>query len=166
MGIENWTDDQLALMEQRYRNANKTEGGRYSLPEVLLERRRRLPSVQGPREVAARIIALAKTSPDGFTTYGDLWKSFNPGIPWKGNYTQNLVAKSLGRVIHYCVSNNLPILTVLVRRNNKKLSNKAVENICNECRELGIQIETDHLAFVEQQARLARDVVLGNLPVE
>jgi hypothetical protein len=144
---------------------NRTEGGKYSLSEILLEKRRRKPSAFGVREVAAKIIELAAKSEDGLTTYGDIWNAFRPGVPWEGHKTLRIVADSLYRVIHYCVTNQLPILTVLVvRGSNRRLTSEAISNIFNECKELGIDVGTNPKAFVDEQIRLSRTLVIDRLP--
>jgi hypothetical protein len=135
MSIENLTDDQLENFAANYRRHKRTEGGKYSLSEILLEQRRRSPSPFGTREVAARILDLARQSRDGFITYGELWRSFRPDSPWSGHGTQQIVAQSLFRVIGYCVRHHLPIVTVLVvRSSNRRLSAEAVQNVYEECK--------------------------------
>jgi hypothetical protein len=117
------------------------------------------------REVAAKIVELAARSDDGLVTYGDIWKAFCPNIPWEGHKTLRIVANSLGKVIYYCVTNQLPILTVLVvRGGNRKLSSKAIENISRECRELGVNVRPDPKAFVENQIQLSRTFIIDQLP--
>jgi hypothetical protein len=165
MPISDLSDGDLERFEANYRRLNRTEGGIYSLREILLEKKRRKPSPFGVREVAAKIIELAAESRDGLLTYGDIWNAFRPGIPWEGHHSQKIVADSLGRVIHYCIANRLPILTVLVvRSNNRRLTDDAIRNIANECRELGIDTGPDSHAFVDTQIELSRAVAVENLP--
>jgi len=167
MSIGNLTDDQLERFAANYRRCNQTEGGKYSLREILLEQRRRTPSPFGTREVAAKIIELARQSNDGFITYGELRHSFRPDSPWSGHGTQQIVAQSLFRVIGYCVRNKLPIVTVLVvRGSNRKLSAEAVQNIYNECKELGLETGLNADAFVKDQIKMARALTLYDLPGE
>ncbi len=129
MRISDLSDKELDRFEASYRRENKTKGGRFSLSEILLEKKRRKPSPFGVREVAAKIIELAALSNDGLVTYGDIWNAFRPNVPWEAHKTLRIVSDSLSRVIYYCVINRLPILTVLVvRSSNRKLSSKAVEN--------------------------------------
>src|ERR1700675_1560273 len=120
MSIESLTDDQLENFAANYRRNKRTQGGKYSLSEILLEQRRRSPSPFGTREVAAKILELARQSNDGFLTYGELWRSFRPDSPWSGHGTQQIVAQSLFRVIGYCVRHQLPIITVLVVRGTSR----------------------------------------------
>ena len=69
-------------------------------------------------------------------------------------------------MIHYCVTNQLPILTVLVvRGSNRRLTSEAVNNIFNECKELGIDVGTNPKTFVDEQIRLSRAVAIDRLPV-
>lgn len=165
MGIEQLSDEQLDAFESNYRKAKKTNGGKYSLSEILLEKLRRKPAVFGTREVAAKIIELALQSKDGLCTYGQIWSEFRPNTLWEGHKTLAVVAASLGRVVHYCVTNNLPILTTLVvQTGSRRLSHEAIQNIYNECRELGISVGTDPEAFVQTQAELARRLALHDLP--
>jgi hypothetical protein len=165
--ISDFSDVELDTFESRYRAAGKTDGGIFSLQEILLEKLKRKPSVFGIRETAARIVELCARSPDGLVTYGEIWKSFRPNSPWEGNKTQQIVANSLGRVVHYCVMHRLPILTVLVvRGGNRRLSQEAIANICNECRELGLDVDADAEQFIQRQSDLARAVVISQLPPE
>ena len=60
MGIEQLSDEQLDTFESNYRKAKKTEGGKYSLSEILLEKLPRKPAVFGTRQVAAKIIEWRK----------------------------------------------------------------------------------------------------------
>ena len=157
MAIEQLSDEQLDAFESNYRKAKKTEGGKYSLSEILLEKLRRKPAVFGTREVAAKIIELAQQSADGLCTYGQIWSEFGPSTPWEGHKTLAVVAPSLGRVVHYCVTNNLPILTTLVvQTGTRRLSHEVMQNIYNDCRELGVSVGPDPEAFVRTQAELAR----------
>jgi len=165
MPISALSDKQLDQLEANYRRANKTQGGTYSLSEVLLEKNRRRPNPFGVREVAAKIVELARLSDDGFVTYGDIWKAFRPDVPWEGHKTLRIVADSLCSVIHYCVTNRLPVLTVLVvRGSNRSLSKQAVENIFRVSRELGLDVGLDPKAFVDGQIELSRAVVIDRLP--
>jgi hypothetical protein len=165
MPISDLSDKELENFEAAYRRKNKIEGGKYSLSEILLEMKRRKPSAFGVREVAAKILELASASPDGLVTYGELWAAFRPDIPWSGHKTLRIVADSLGRVIHYCVTNGLPIVTVLVvQASNRRLSSDAIKNISTECRELGVPVGPDPKAFVDDQVRLARAILPQQLP--
>jgi hypothetical protein len=165
MPISDLSDEELDRFEANYRRENRMEGGKYSLSEILLEKKRRNPSPFGVREVAGKIIELGGASDDGLVTYGDIWNAFRPNSPWEGHKTLRIVANTLGRVIYYCVTNRLPILTVLVvRSNNRRLSSQAIENICRECRELGVDVGPDPMAFVENQIELSRNFVIDQLP--
>jgi hypothetical protein len=44
MPISDLSDKELDRFEASYRRANKTEGGKYSLSEILLEKQRRNPA--------------------------------------------------------------------------------------------------------------------------
>jgi hypothetical protein len=165
MLISDLTDHQLDVLEANYRRAKKTEGGKYSLSDVLLEKKRRKPSAFGVRELAAKIIEMVRLSHDGFVTYLEIWKAFRPDVPWEGHKSLRLMSDSLDRVIHYCVTNRLPILTVLVvRTDTRTLTREAVEGICNSCRELGVDVGLDPKEFVDKQMELSRAVSVESLP--
>jgi hypothetical protein len=165
--VSDLSDNELEIMEANYRRAGRTEGGKFSLREVLLERKRRKPSAFDTREVAARIVELAGCSADGFVTYGEIWKSFRPESQWEGHKNLRIMADTLGRVIYYCVKHQLPILTVLVvRGSNRKLSDQAIENIYNECRELGINVGFDPRAFVQSQIEQSRTILAAQIPAD
>lgn len=165
MNVQDLTDEQLDVFEANYRRVKKTEGGKYPLSVILLEKLRQKPAPFGVREVAAKIVELARLSDDGLCTYGQIWSEFRPNVPWEGHKTLSIVASSLGRVVHYCVTNNLPILTTLVvQTGTRQLSEKAVQNIYNECKELGVSVDPDPASFVSKQADLARGLTIGDLP--
>lgn len=167
MSIEGISVDRLRDMERRYVERGLTTGGPYSLFEIRVELRRRLPSDFDVREVARKIIELARASPTQLTTYKAVWDSLLPGRPWKGNHSQQMMANAFGKVIAYCHRHQLPALTVLVVNGSKgTLTAKAILNIANECRELGMNTEPNDRAFVERQAEEARAIALDGLPVE
>ena len=100
-------------------------------------------------------------------TYGEIWNVFRPNIPWEGHKTLRIVADSLERVIQYCVTHGLPILTVLVvRTNERNLSPQAIQRIYEECRELGMNVGPDPNAFVASQVALSRAIIVDQLPNE
>lgn len=165
MAIEDLTNEQLKTLEENYVRANKTEGGKYSLYEVRVERRRRSPSPFETRQVAQKIIEMARNAPDGLVTYGAIWKAFRPNEKWVGHNPRSIMSNTLGRVISYCVRNRLPILTVLVvQASTKRLSPEAIKNICEECQSLGVDIGPDRQTFVDQQAAAARALIAAALP--
>ncbi|QQS14071.1 MAG: hypothetical protein IPK81_07780 [Rhodospirillales bacterium] len=167
MPISDLTDDQLENLHNNYRRMDRTGGGKYSLAEVLLERRRRLPSPFDTREVAQRIIELSKKSEDNLLTYGQLWASFRPNTPWQGRHSQQVMSNTLERVISYCIRNELPILTVLVVQSAaRQLSPEAVARICRECTELGVDTGVDALSFINDQIDRSKRLVVENLPTE
>lgn len=165
MPISDLSNDELDNFEANYRRTDRTEGGKYTLAEILLEKKRRKPSPFGVREVAAKIIELAAASEDGLVTYGEIWKAFSPNVAWEGHRTLRIVADSLERVIQYCVMHGLPILTVLVVRTGERtLSSQAIERIYQECRELGVNVGPDPKAFADRQIGLAKTLVVDQLP--
>lgn len=142
-----------------------TQGGKYTLQEILLEQKRRLPTYWSAKDVTTRIVELASSSTDGLVTYGDLWKSFNPAIPWEGHKTLRVVANALGKAIYYCVTNRLPIVTVLVvRGQTRRLSTEAITNIYQECKELGVDVGLSDVDFVQAEIRKAMDLLVTDLP--
>ena len=164
MPISDLTDDQLDRFEANYRQRNKTEGGIYSLSEILLEKKRRRPCEFGVREVAAKIIELAAASEDGLVAYSDIWSAFRTD-PWTGHKSLTIISDALDRVIHYCVINRLPILTVLVvQKHARTLSGQAIENIYEACKDLGVDAGLDPTTFVKREIERSRSVLLHNLP--
>jgi hypothetical protein len=95
MAISDLTDKQIASVIKRYRESSKTEGGPYSLADLLLEQKRRSPSEFPVVETAKAIIKMSKASHDGLVTYLDLWNEFRPGVPWKGQGSQRTMANAL-----------------------------------------------------------------------
>ena len=95
MSVTDLSDEELERVKRRYLAANKQEGGPFTLREILLEQLKRKPSAFGVVETARKIIELATQSKDGLVTYGDLWKVFCPGAPWKANYSRRVVERPL-----------------------------------------------------------------------
>lgn len=158
MSISNLTDRQLTTMQANYSRQGVTVGGTYTLAEVLLEKKRRTPSVLNAVEVASAIIRQARASDDSLTTYRALWGEFYPNVEWKGNNSQRIIRNALGVAIAYCVANRLPIVTALVVPSlTRKLTEKAVSNIYNEAKWLGVDVGLNAAEFVasQQKASLA-----------
>lgn len=165
MAVTDLTNPQLAAFIANYRKAGMTTGGKYTLAELLLEERRRSPSAFTPVEVARRIMAGAKASDDGRVTYLEIWQAFRPGEEWKGNASVKIVGGSLGRVVEYCIRNGLPIFSVLVvPTGTRKLTDQAIQNIYNECRELGVDTGIDAEAFIRREEARALAFVAQDLP--
>jgi hypothetical protein len=167
MLIAGLTDEQLEVFVENYRNRDAIVGGKFSLGEVLLEQIRRKPTEFPPREMAEKIIELVQNSEDGVCTYGELWSEFRPADRWEGNKTQKKVTNGLAHVIRYCRSHNLPILsTLVVKAGKRQLEPKAVRNIYEFCRDLGLDVGLDPEGFVTKQAELARALCINDLPIE
>jgi hypothetical protein len=163
--VQSLTDRQIADVIRRYREKGLTEGGPWSLAELLMEQRRRIKSDLPTVAVAKKIIELASASADGLTTYKEIWTAFRPGEDWVGNKSQQIVANALARVVEYCVRTGLPILTVLVVQSaGRRLDPKAVANIYNEARELGVTTGADIPSFIENEREQARRVVAAQVP--
>ena len=159
------TDKQIASNIAAYRQRGLTTGGPFTLAELLMEQKRRMPAAFPHVEVARRIVQGAKVSPDGRITYLDLWNHFVPGKEWKANASIKQVGNSLGHVIEYCVRLCLPILTVLVvQSGSRKLAPEAIANIYNECRDLGVDVGADAAAFIRREEEKALAFLAADLP--
>lgn len=163
--IQDVPTDRLRDLERRYIEQGLSEGGPYSLHDIRIELRRRLPSDFDVRLVARQIIELARASATQLTTYKALWDSLLPGKEWKGNNSQRIMANTLGNVIAYCRLHHLPVLTVLVINGSKgALTDKAISNIARECRDLGMDTGPTDRDFVERQTAAARALSIDSLP--
>lgn len=158
-------DPAIASNIAAYRKQGVSTGGHYTLAELLMEQRRRKPSVFPHIQVAHFIVNEAKQAEDGRVTYLEIWRAFAPGKDWQGNASVKVLGAGLGRVVEYCVRNRLPILSVLVvPTSTRKLTEKAIQNIFNECRELGVDTGSDALAFIEREERKSLNFAVGDLP--
>ena len=165
MNIESWNDKQIASVIARYRKRGLTEGGPFSLADLLMEQRRRIKTEIPPVALARKIVELARESDDGLVTYKELWIQFRPDEAWVGNKSQQIMGNALARVVEYCVRHQLPILTALVvKTGSRTLDPKAVSNICNDARDLGITVGPDEARFIDEQQSAARTVVHAQLP--
>jgi hypothetical protein len=153
-------DDGLEAAIKRYRERGLTVGGPFSLAELLLEQKRRSKSEFYGRTVVEAIMYAARGSESCYTTYRDLHEQLYPGEPWKGNYSRSLMMQALDKAIHYCVGTKLPILSVLVvRSDDRKLSEQAIQNIYNECKEMGLDVGLEPEKFVSEQIALSKEWV-------
>lgn len=163
--ISDYTDQELENFKKAYLKAKKIEGGKFSLTEIELEMARRLPNPFGVRQLAAKIKELGSISNDGLVTYGQIWKEFRPGIPWKANYSRRVVGQALGTVIYYCIKKQIPILSTLVVAGGKReLTDQAVQNIYDECKKYGVDVGLNPRAFVVKEQKRAREFPIERLP--
>jgi len=166
MAIENIPLKNLQDNIRRYRARGLTEGGRYSLTELLQEVRRREVSPFPVVPMARAILEQSQASDDGLTTYKALWHAFT-NKPWKGNASQAQIGKALGQVIAYCSRQGLPVITTLVvRSDTRQLAEEAIINIYSEAREYGYDVSYDAQKFVEEQRARARQCQVGQCPDE
>lgn len=163
--ISEFSDRELDNLITNYRKSGKEEGGVYALAEVRLEKARRIKSPFPPRDVAKVIVESAQQSDDGNVTYKEIWLAFRPDDDWMGNMSQTEVGNALGRVIAWCVDNQLPILsTLVVRSDSRKHTAQAEQNIYDEAKNLGVDVGIHPRMFVQGQAEKARKLMVGSLP--
>jgi len=137
--IEDCTDKELEALRNNYHNKGKTEGGPYTLPEVNRELLNRRASDMDGKTISEAIVKLATQNENGFTSYGELFKEIHKK-DFLGNNSQRIISADLDRAIHYCISENWPIVTTLViNQSENDLTPKAIENIYDSCRELGLE---------------------------
>ena len=165
MSIKDISDAQLENLEQNYRNKGLTEGGKYSLKEVLSEKLRRQGKKFNGRDVAKTILELAQNRGDGKVTYKELWQKFYPSKEWKGHSSLAEVRAALGAAVNYCIESELPLITsIVVQTESGENSQKAKENMRNAAREWGFQIHETAEEFVHQQAQKTLQLDPEKLP--
>lgn len=159
MEIGDLTDRQINTFIANYERSGKVDGGNFPLSELRLEKQRRIASPFPPAETAKAIVEMAKKSKDGLVTYKEIWQKFRPNSVWTGNAPRAEMAKALGRVIAYCIDNQLPILTTLVvKGDTRKHSPDAIKNICNEVRSYGVDVGADPLTFIKGEQDRSRSM--------
>lgn len=167
MDIKDRDDKEIQNFIANYREAGKTEGGIYSLEELLLEDLRRRGGTYSGREVTEKVLSLAKNSSDGRTTYGELWERLYPEEKWTGQNNIKTIGKNLNSAIYYCVTNGLPVVSVLVvPATARKLTDKAVSNIYETCKELGVDTGPVQADFIQRQTEKALKLIVSDLPSE
>jgi len=163
--IEELSEVELSRFIRNYQASDKSEGGIFQLSELLVERLRRTPTIKSPRDVFKFVVEAASAATDGQTTYQEVWGFLQPGEPWKGNHSIKVVGGTLGAVIAYCVQNELPIVsTLVVQSGNRKLSDRAVQNIYNDCKLYGVNVGPIAEKFVARETQRARELNLRDLP--
>jgi len=164
MELKDLTDQQINNFIANYEKSGKVEGGKFTLSELRLERQRRIVSPFPPAETAKAIVEMAQTSKDGLVSYKEVWQRFRPNAVWTGNAPRAEMAKALGRVIAFCIDNELPILTALVvKGSTRSHSPEAIQNICNEARSYGINVGIDPHEFVKNQQERSRSLAIEAL---
>jgi hypothetical protein len=163
--IQELTDQQLLNFIKSYGRAGKTEGGKFSLAQLHVERLRRSPSERSPHEVLKFVVEEARKDPSGTTTYGRVWEFLRPGAPWQGNHSGKLVGSTLGAVIAYCIRNDLPLAsTLVVRSGSRKLSPEAIDAIYQDAKLYGLAVGPIPSDFVRQETERARQMNVADLP--
>ena len=154
------SDRQIADNIRRYRERGLIEGGPFSLAQLLAEQhRRKKAGTLDTLATAQAIVALAKLSATGLTTYADLWSCLRPGEPWQLFPCRAEITNALERVQHYCLRNRLPLLaTLVVNKSERQLTAAARANIAGWAREHGMAVGHDPDAFVIEQQRAALGV--------
>lgn len=154
------SDKQISTMIDNYRRAEKSEGGVFTLAELLIEQSQRIDSGQPPRAIVDAICRLSRESDDGLTSYKSIWTEFYPDKDFVGNSTQKIVGKMLGSAAGYCAHNGLPALTTLVvPHNTRQLTDKAMENIHLGWQEFGRDVGSqDPRTFCEAEVIKAKEL--------
>lgn len=154
--LSEWRDEDIESLINNYRARDKTEGGHYTLAELLLEQRRRLCPSVSVSKVVDLICEQSRKSHDGLTTYGELFAELFPGEKWIGNEPRSRMSKILDSVIGYCVDKGIPLISVLVvRKSPRRLDDLAKEEIVRVAKSLGVKV-VDEGAFFEEQVAASK----------
>ncbi len=165
--IEDLSPDELKRFIANYKREEKTDGGIYPLSDLLIEQLRRSDTPKNPKDVLRFVVESASASADGKTTYHDVWTFLHPDTPWKGNHSIKVVGSTLGAVIAYSVRNGLPIVsTLVVQSGSRKLSDRAIQNIYDECKSYGVDVGLVPTDFVAREAERAKHLELDGLPID
>lgn len=161
-------DSTLKDLIERMRAATDTSKAPYKLSDLLAEEHRRQPVGVFPTvETAQKVIELTRASGSGVTTYKAIWSAFRPDEPWKANASLRQVTNALSRVGFYCIWHGLPLIPTLVVNGTKgELTEEARDNLYNAAQERGMSVGPDRDAFVDEQQRLSRQLVIDQLPVD
>jgi len=149
--IQDMSDQELLNLQSNYQKRGVSDGGMFSLAEVNREIYNRTPSEKNGREVADLICSLLQKSGSEHITYKDIWIEIASNAAWQGNHSARIVGNALRVCISYCVENNYPILTTLVRQGTGKITEDAIQNIYNEAKMLGVDVGLSPEKFVTQQ---------------
>lgn len=163
--ISERSNDYIRNFIAAYGREGGTDGGIYTLKELLVEQLRRSPRVRSPRDVLQFIVGTASASPSGTLTYKQLWQFLFPDTNWKGNHSVSVVSDTLNTVIAYCVQHGLPLATTLVvQASSGKLSDSAITKTYEEARQYGYDVGPVAAIFVAQQAERSRELTAEMLP--
>ena len=155
--IEERSTKELENLRKNYLAKDKIEGGPHTLVEVNKELLNRKGSDLDGKDIVNAIISLTNNSPSGITTYGELFTKIH-NKKFIGNSSQSKISKDLDRVIYYCIQNELPIITTLVmRKNQEKLTEQAIQNIYDECKDLGVDVPASPDTFVKSEQEKSRN---------
>lgn len=159
------SDSALKDLIARMREAQDTSKAPYTLAQLLMEEGRRTRVGAFPTiEAAQKVLELAQSSPDGLTTYKEVYHAFRPDAEWKGNAPQNEVTNALGRVGVFCIANGLPLIsTLVVNSGTRDLTEDARNNLYNFARERGVDVGSDRDTFIAHHQERARQVAVESI---
>ena len=141
--IEDLDKEQLETNIANYKRLKVTVGGKYSLAECYLEMERRKGIAYSGHDVALAIVEIAKTSDDGYCTFLEMWKNFNPKREWVGAGCMQEANNMLGAAAYFCASfpkGALPIVTALVvRTDSRTVTSAAKKNMWKAANDWGVK---------------------------
>ena len=154
------THEQLNNLENNYRRMNKTSGGKWTLQQVLEEKKCRQADENDAESLVRVIVENCRRNSDTRTTYADVHRAIYPNEKWTGDSSKNKVMRALRNVVAHCIANGLPIITSLVvQEKSRKLTPGAIENIYKTCREFDFDVGLNTFNFVARQIALSRTFV-------
>lgn len=168
MPIDTLKDSQIKDNIRRYREAEQTTGGFYTLAELLAEQHRRQPTSSIPTVACAqKVIELSKASSNGLIFYIDIWAAFFPDQPWAAHESRNIVTNALERVGFYCLRHGLPmIVTLVVNKAKGGLTNEAKDNIYDTWVERGAATQLPRDEWIDEQQARSLKLTANSLPNE
>lgn len=133
--LETLSDDELNRMEENIRKAPSTFRGRFTLQDILAEKRRRLGRFAKAYD---QLLDAVRQSPDGRITYGEVFAIFFPNEVWHFRRSMQKIKALMDGIIQYAVAFGKPILTAaIVRSGSRKCTPRAKQNIFDRSRDLG-----------------------------
>lgn len=165
MLLSELTNRQIATFIYNHESKGLVSRGGFTLAQLLQETNRRVPEIPfGTVDTARLILKLSNRSPNGLTTYGDIWKSFGQDEPWVIFTSRPAVTNALERVGFYCIEHGLPLIITLVVDDAKfSPTESAKDNIYDYWVLRGLTPDQERDSFLENQQCLSRQVTLDDI---
>ena len=164
MDLQKWSRQQITNLIANYERLNRTEGGRFTKAQAMLELERRAGGDFDGSQVTQVILKIRDEAHDGIVRYRDIWSNYFPDQPWQGNNSGRIVGKALHAAAYYCATHRLPIVTALVTQAKGNMTDQAKNNMFEAAQNWGVAEGVSADEFYDINITALRSLRLEELP--